>query len=309
MFVRYLKTQKLGEGTYGSVFRAQDQETGEIVALKQVKMDQEEDGVPASALREATILRNLHHTNIVTLKEIGTDNGMLIIITEFMDKNLKDFLFSLHKKPLTPAILRSYTYQILSGLNYMHSTGYIHRDLKPSNILLDKNGFLKICNFRKSHIYHHPMKRAHFEIPANIWYHAPELLSEMPTYDYGIDVWAAGCIIAQMAKGEVIIRGDSPIDQLIHTCGLLGIPSEWPEFVHAVHNLFPKFKAEERKEKEVIEREFDALFPGEVDRRLVDLLLRMLAVNPACRITAREALKHDYFKEMPSSIIEICSFK
>ena len=310
MFMRYLKTQKLGEGTYGSVFRAQDKETGETVALKQVKMDQEEDGVPASSLRETTILQTMSHMNIVKMREIGVENGMLIIVMEFMDKNLRDFLNSKKQKPLEPRILQSYSYQLLAGLNYMHSNGFIHRDLKPSNILINRQGFLKICDFGKSHIYHHPMRQKMLDIGKAMWYEAPELLINAPTYDYGIDVWAAGCIIAEMARGEVLFAGDSTLDQIMLMTKALGAPNEeeWPGYRKELEHLFKN-----SGDKYVInmdipaEREFGSLFPQEADAKLIDLLKQLLIINPAQRITARAALKHPYFNDVPPSLIEICS--
>ena len=312
MLMRYLKTQKLGEGTYGSVFRAQDKETGETVALKQVKMDQEEDGVPANSLREATILQTMSHVNIVKMREIGVDNGMIIIVMEFMDKSLRYFLNAKKQKPLEPRILQSYAYQLLAGLNYMHSAGFIHRDLKPSNILINKSGFLKICDFGKSHIYHHPMRQKPQDIGKTMWYEAPELIIETPTYDYGIDIWAAGCIIAEMARGDVLFAGDSMLDQIMLISRALGMPGEeqFPGFKEALENIFKhggdKYSTDSDKPAE---SEFGSLFPQGTDENLIDLLKKMLVINPAQRITARAALQHPYFNNVPPSLIEICACK
>ena len=214
MFTRYVKTQKLGESTYACVFRAEDKQTGEIVAIKQTKMNTEEDGVPASALRETTILRNLHHTNIITLHDVAVENGTLFIVMEFMDKNLCDYLSSHRRIPLEPQILQSYSYQLLSALNYMHSTGYIHRNLNPESVLINKQGILKVCNFRHSQIYHHPMKKSNFDISTRVWYLAPELVAGMDTYDYGIDVWAAGCIMAELCIGFPIFGCNTEEDAI-----------------------------------------------------------------------------------------------
>ena len=180
MSSRYVRALRLREGTYGTIYKATDSETGEFVVMKTIRMDQEEDGVPAPSIREVTILQNLNHSNIIKLRDVTAENGALIMILEYMDLDLRLYLAQ-KRNPLEPRLLQSYAYQLLSGVNYIHSAGYIHRDLTPSNILINKAGLLKIGDFGKAHIYHHPMKRNVCEMPS-LWYVAPELLLETDYY-------------------------------------------------------------------------------------------------------------------------------
>ena len=300
MSSRYNHITALREGTYGTVFKAQDSETGEFVVMKYIRMDQEEDGVPASSIREVTIIQNLNHSNIVKLRDVTTENGSLIMVLEYMDLDLRVFL-DRKRSPLEPRLLQSYAYQLLSGVNYIHSTGYIHRDLTPSNILINKTGLLKIGDFGKAHIYHHPMKRVVCEMPS-LWYVAPELLLETDYYGLEIDVWSAGCIIAEMARGQVLFGGDSPIDQMIIICKTLGTPTEeqWPEFKQLIDQQIelPPSQAPP----------LEQYFPN-TNPLLIDLISKLLCMNPAKRLSARDALKHPFFDDIPAPLIQICSIE
>jgi serine/threonine protein kinase len=139
---KYTKSEKLGEGTYGVVYRAVDKSSGEVVALKQMRLDHEDEGIPVVALREVALLRNLFHPNIVRLTDILSLKGSLTLVTEYLDFDLRNYLDQL-RAGLPAALLKSYAFQLC----YLHSNRIMHRDMKPQNLLINKDGFLKICDF------------------------------------------------------------------------------------------------------------------------------------------------------------------
>ena len=144
--INYQKQEKLGEGTYGVVYKAVDKRTGEVVALKRIRLEQEEEGIPATSIREISILKELHHPNVVDLKEVINSQGKLTLVFEYLEKDLKKFLDS-QRSPLQPNLIQSYAYQILCGLCYCHCHRIIHRDMKPQNLLLNRQGLIKLCDF------------------------------------------------------------------------------------------------------------------------------------------------------------------
>nr|pir probable protein kinase (EC 2.7.1.37) cdc2/cdc28-related - Trichomonas vaginalis [Trichomonas vaginalis] len=271
----YHKDMKLGEGTYGSVFRATHIPTDQPVVLKLVRMDLEEDGIPPSSVREVCILKSLNHPNILHFREVICKDSKIIMVCEFMDMDLKNFL---SKRRMNPDLLRSYAFQLLCGTYYLHRIGIVHRDIKPENILIDRNGLLKLGDFGTAAYCFHPIPYDIEEIKTP-WYLAPEILINAPAHGTEIDIWSIGCVIAEMARGNLFM-GDSQVDQLIKITEVLGIPSEedYPDFYKYKINNMPCMK----KEKP----DFNSFFPG-VDPELVDLISKMLQMNPEHRINAQ----------------------
>jgi serine/threonine protein kinase len=145
---RYRKTERIGEGTYGSVYKAVDMVTNEAVALKKIKLDSEAEGVPSTAIREISLLRELDHPNIVCLRDVVHDEKQLVLAFEYLDQDLKQFMSSLDAKAkLHPMITKSLLRQILEGIAFCHSQRVLHRDLKPQNLLLDSAGIIKLADF------------------------------------------------------------------------------------------------------------------------------------------------------------------
>lgn len=288
---RYQRLDVLGEGTYGVVYRAIDKNTGRTVALKKVRLDRTEEGIPQTALREVSILQEIHHNNIVNLLDVICADGKLYLIFEFVEQDLKK---ALEKKgsPYTGIALKRLVYQLLDGLFFCHRHRIVHRDLKPANILLTGDGTLKIADFGLARAFQLPMHTYTHEV-VTLWYRAPEILLGEKHYSPAVDVWSVGCIMAELAKGRVLFRGDSEIGQLFEVFQVLGTPTEangmWPGVSRLpdFRDVFPRWPTQN----------LQTVIP-QIDVEGADLLAAMLRYNPAERISAKEALRHPWFNEL-----------
>ncbi|XP_052578139.1 cyclin-dependent kinase 5 isoform X2 [Peromyscus californicus insignis] len=154
---KYEKLEKIGEGTYGTVFKAKNRETHEIVALKRVRLDDDDEGVPSSALREICLLKELKHKNIVRLHDVLHSDKKLTLVFEFCDQDLKKYFDSCNGD-LDPEIVKSFLFQLLKGLGFCHSRNVLHRDLKPQNLLINRNGELKLADFGLARAFGIPVR-------------------------------------------------------------------------------------------------------------------------------------------------------
>lgn len=291
--------KKINEGTYGIVYKAKDKKTGEIVALKKVKMNMDRDGFPLSSLREINILSSFNHPSIVEVKEVVVDDfDGVFMVMEYMEYDLKGLIQTM-KRPFSIVEIKSLMMKLLKGVKYLHDNWVLHRDLKTSNILLNKEGELKICDFGLSRHYGSPLK-PYTPLVVTLWYRAPELLLGAKEYSTAIDMWSIGCIMAELIAKAPLFRGKSEIEQLNNIFQTLGTPNEkiWP----GVSKL-SGFKANFVKQPHnVLRKKFPAAsFIGSPVLSEVgfDLLSKLLAYDPDKRISAEAALLHDWFHEAP----------
>eukprot|EP00042_Codosiga_hollandica_P056249 m.807657 g.807657 ORF g.807657 m.807657 type:complete len:355 (+) comp59305_c0_seq2:181-1245(+) len=228
---RYLKIDKLGEGTYGIVYKAQDKETGDVVALKRIRLDNDEEGVPCTALREISLLKELRHPNIVRLFDVLHSDRKLTLVFEYCDQDLGKYMTSCNGETDIPTV-KSFLFQLLRGISFCHSHRILHRDLKPQNLLINKHGQLKLADFGLARAFGIPVKSYSHEV-VTLWYRAPDILLGARRYTTSIDIWSIGCIFAEMVIGEPIFPGSSTEDELGLICKVLGSPSEqsWPDLV------------------------------------------------------------------------------
>lgn len=290
---KFQKLEKLGEGTYGVVYKAKDTTTGQIVALKKIRLEAEGDeGVPSTAIREISLLRELQHPNIVNLQEVVHENNKLYLVFEFLDQDLRKYLDS--KAQLGPLLLKSWVYQLIRGVAHCHSHRVLHRDLKPQNLLIDKTGALKLADFGLARAFGIPMRAYTHEV-VTLWYRAPEVLLGAQQYSTSIDIWSIGCIFAEMITRLPLFPGDSEIDEIFRIFRVLGTPTEqtWPGVSRLPHfkASFPKFRAQTLARS----------IPG-ADPAAIDLISRMLVYEPSQRISAKEALRHPFFSEYLTAI-------
>ncbi|KAK7265575.1 hypothetical protein RJT34_33196 [Clitoria ternatea] len=288
--------KKINEGTYGVVYKARDKKTGEIVALKKVKM-LDREGFPMSSLREMNILLSFNHPSIVDVKEVVVDDyDGTFMVMEHMEYDLKG-LMEVKKKPFSISEIKSLMQQLLEGVKYLHGNWVLHRDLKTSNILLNSEGELKICDFGLSRQYGSPLK-PYTPVVVTLWYRAPELLLGAKEYSTAIDMWSVGCIMAELIAKEPLFKGKSELEQLNKIFQTLGTPDEkiWPGL-----SKLPGSKAKFVKQPyNMLRKKFPATsFTGSpvLSELGFDLLKKLLTYDPAERITAEEALCHDWFQE------------
>ena len=293
---RYRKIEVLGEGTYGVVFKAYDLISKQFVALKKIRMEYEEDeGIPATTLREISSLKSLNHPNIVPLQDlfINHNEKKIYLIFDYFEQDLKAFINKL-PADCNKEIYKNLLQQILLGIEYCHSSGILHRDLKPQNILVSNNGVLKIADFGLARSFNFPLKPRNLtkEI-VTLWYRAPELLLGEKQYSTAIDIWSIGCIFSEMINKNPLFMGDSQIDQIYKIFQFSGTPDEitWPGIsaYPDFKSTFPKFKPNYGI--------LNSANSGALDELGFDLLLKMLEINPMNRINASWALKHEYFKQ------------
>ncbi|CAB4055752.1 CDK2 [Lepeophtheirus salmonis] len=272
----FQKIEKIGEGTYGVVYKAKDKVTNQFVALKKIRLETECEGVPSTAIREISVLKELDHPNVVQLLEVVHSDQKLYLVFEFLNKDLKKQLDDMEisdrsvQPGLSEDLAKSYLRQLLDGIAYCHSHQVLHRDLKPQNLLLDNAGVIKLADFGLARAFSVPT-RPHTHEVVTLWYRAPEILLGAKTYSTPVDVWSLGCIFAEMLTKRALFPGDSEIDQLF----VYSVP--WP--------VFPRWEPQSLK----------SVMPSNLCSEGMDIFLKLLTYDPRKRISARDALKHPYF--------------
>jgi len=283
----------IGEGTYGVVFKAIDQKSQNktrFVALKQIRLNDEDEGVPSTAIREVTLLKEITHPNVVKLLHVDNQEAKLYLVFEYLEQDLKKYIDDISPNPLDPTLIKSYMYQLLSGTAFCHARRVLHRDLKPQNLLIDMKGRLKLADFGLSRAFNVPLRQYTKEV-VTLWYRAPEILIGCDHYSTPVDVWSIACIFAEMSNREPLFPGDSEIDELYKIFRALGTPRNeiWPgvERFKDFQLAFPKWPG----------KHLSRCLPY-MDQEGVDLFSLMLRYDPIKRITCREAMDHPYFDDL-----------
>ncbi|OII75416.1 uncharacterized protein cubi_01937 [Cryptosporidium ubiquitum] len=293
---KYQKLEKVGEGTYGVVYKAKDSQ-GRIVALKRIRLDAEDEGIPSTAIREISLLKELHHPNIVSLEDVIHSERCLTLVFEFMERDLKKVLDE-NKTGLPGNQVKLYLYQLLRGVAHCHQHRILHRDLKPQNLLINSDGALKLADFGLARAFGIPVRSYTHEV-VTLWYRAPDVLMGSKKYSTSVDIWSIGCIFAEMITGKPLFPGSSDEDQLLKIFSILGTPNprDWPQ----VQEL-PLWK---QRTFQVFEKQpWNIIIPGFCQEG-IDLLSNMLCFDPNKRISARDAMDHPYFKDLDPHILMI----
>ena len=282
---RYKVLKQLGDGTYGCVLKAVNKQTGEVVAVKKMKKKfyTWEECVQ---LREIKSLMKLSHPNIVKLKEVIREQNELFFVFEFMEENLYQSMKA-RDKPFSEAKIRNIIYQVLQGICFMHRNGFFHRDLKPENLLVAED-VVKNADFGLAREIR--ARPPYTEYVSTRWYRAPEVLLRSRNYNSPIDVWAIGCIMAELYTNRPLFAGSSEPDQIYKICSVMGTPTQscWPEGLRLAAQLgfkFPQFVA----------TPLSSLVP-QASAEGLQLMADMLKYDPKERPTASQCLQYPFFQ-------------
>lgn len=294
----YEELNVIGTGAYGTVYKARDlMNSGNIVALKKVKVALTEDGIPLSTVREIALLKQLEayqHPNIVRLIDVCHGQRMereqqlvLFLVFEHVEQDLSSYLERVPPVGLSERRIREMSHDILAGVDFLHSHRIVHRDLKPQNLLVTSTGQVKLADFGLAKTYDSEMKLT--SVVVTLWYRPPEVLLGL-SYNTAVDVWSAGCVLAELHTLRPLFAGTSEGDQLDKIFSVIGRPpkSQWPENVSVVADNFPQYAAQD----------LFTICP-KMTAPAKDLIEGMLVFEPAKRLTALDCLQHSYFTDEP----------
>uniref|UniRef100_A0A3Q3G697 cyclin-dependent kinase n=1 Tax=Kryptolebias marmoratus TaxID=37003 RepID=A0A3Q3G697_KRYMA len=292
----YIKLDKLGEGTYATVYKGRSKLTENLVALKEIRLEHEE-GAPCTAIREVSLLKDLKHANIVTLHDIIHTQKSLTLVFEYLDKDLKQYLddcgniIHVHNVKL-------FLFQLLRGLSYCHRRKVLHRDLKPQNLLINERGELKLADFGLARAKSIPTKTYSNEV-VTLWYRPPDILLGSTDYSTHIDMWGVGCIFYEMMTGRPLFPGSTVEEELHFIFKLLGTPTEqnWPGISSNNEFMafnFPWYRAERLRNH-----------TPRLSTEGVELLSKFLQFEGKKRISADESMKHFYFNNLGNRVLSL----
>ncbi|XP_022127084.1 cyclin-dependent kinase-like 4 isoform X1 [Pieris rapae] len=288
---RYEKLAKLGEGSYGLVYKCRNRETGEIVAIKKFVENEDDPLIRKIALREIRMLKNLKHPNLVNLIEVFRRKRKLHLVFEYCDHTV---LHEMEKYPAgCPELLsKQIIWQTLQGVAYCHRHNCIHRDVKPENILLTSDGVVKLCDFGFARMI--SPGESYTDYVATRWYRAPELLVGDTMYSMPVDVWAIGCVFAELLSSEALWPGKSDLDQLYLIRKTLGDLLPRHMTIFSQNSFFQGLALPEPTTVETLEKKIPSRYAN--NELIVDFLKRCLDKDPMMRWSCEQLLRHPIFE-------------
>ena len=290
---QYKLVKRLGKGSYGVVWRGQNRETGETVAIKKC-FDCFQNATDSQRIyREIRILQKLNkHENIIEIYDVvpALSGKDVYVISELMEADLGSVIRS---GILEPVHVQFITYQLLCALKYLHSAHVVHRDIKPANILLNSDSRMKLCDFGLARTIHSERINFLTGYVFTRWYRGPEILMNADKYSFSVDVWAVGCIAAEMAQGKVLFPGNSTVNQLERIIEVTG----WPDADIAL----PPNISRNIEVKPLCE-----LLP-KASLDALDLVRQLLQFDPDKRISAANAIDHPFLAGFRTGDEPVCN--
>lgn len=290
--VSYTDARVIGNGSFGVVYQAKLSDTGDLVAIKKVLQDKRFKN------RELQIMQKLEHQNIVKLRFFFYSSGekkeelYLNLMLEFVPETVYRVArhYSKSKQTIPILYIKLYMYQLFRSLAYIHSQGVCHRDIKPQNLLLDpETGVLKLCDFGSAKIL--VKSEPNVSYICSRYYRAPELIFGATDYTSQIDVWSAGCVVAELLLGQPIFPGDSGVDQLVEIIKVLGTPTR-----DQIKEMNPNYQ--EFKFPQIKCHPWTKVFRPRTPQEAIHLVSKLLEYTPGGRIHPLDACAHDFFNEL-----------
>jgi len=282
----YAKINRIGQGTYGVVYRAQDVDTREIVAVKRIKLETREEGIPSTSIREIALLKEINHKNVIKLHNVVHSQHRLTLVFEYCDWDLRRFMQS--RDELTDEDIISFSYQMLCALEFIHSKKIIHRDVKPQNLLINRKNELKLCDFGLARSLYIPGGQLSLEVITQ-WYRPPEILVGITEYTEAVDIWSAGCVVVEMITGQPLFQCSSNEEHLEKLVMIYGSQHIGDVFGY--------------KYPEIVEGTGLGPYIENKSQEMQDLVKNLLEVDPKKRISAEKALLMPVFdkvREIPA---------
>ncbi|CAH8495055.1 unnamed protein product [Schistosoma rodhaini] len=290
---RYEKLTRIGEGAYGVVFKCRHRDTGDIVAIKKFTDSEEDPVIHRIAMREIRTLKQLKHPNLINLIEVFKRKRRLHLVFQYVDHTLLHELEK-HTKGLDRLQIRKLTYQLLQAVNFCHAHNCIHRDVKPENILITKSGQLKLCDFGFARLLTGPGDE-YTDYVATRWYRAPELLVGDTQYGTPVDIWAIGCVVAEMLTSLPLWPGRSDLDQLHLITQTLGDLVPRHREIFEKNCFFKGYKLIVPENRKDLSEKFTSLQPPITSKEL-NFLQSCLSMDPTERLNSESLLKHPYME-------------
>ncbi|XP_077995068.1 cyclin-dependent kinase-like 1 [Glandiceps talaboti] len=295
---KYEKLGKIGEGSYGVVFKCKNKDTHQVVAIKRFVESEDDPLIKKIALREIRMLKQLKHSNLVNLLEVFRRKRKLHLVFEYCDRTVLNELEKYHPRGVPESDTKRIIWQTLHAVNFCHQHNCIHRDVKPENILITKSGQVKLCDFGFARIL--SPGDDYTDYVATRWYRAPELLVGDTQYGPPVDVWAIGCVFAELLTGLALWPGKSDVDQLYLIRKTLGDLIARHQQIFSQNQFFQGLTIPEPDIMEPLEVKFQG-----ISVQALSFMKGCLQMDPDARLSCEELIDHRYFEYYREDVEEV----